>query len=246
MSEPSSPTAPSKLVVLVTGGNKGIGRETVRQLAAAGHAVYLASRDPARGEAAAREVGGDVRPIVLDVTEPDTLARAAERIGHGAGHLDVLVNNAGVALEMAPASQADHRKIRETFEVNLLGPVMVTQALLPLLRRGAARNIVNLSSALGSLGMHGYPGFEFANATPLAYVASKAALNAFTVLLAKELKAERFRVNSIDPGYTATDLNGHSGPRTVEQAAAVVVHYATLECDGPTGGFFTEGGVVPW
>ena len=234
------------LVILATGGNKGIGKETVRQLAAAGHTVYLASRDFARGEAAAREIGGDVRAVALDVTVLDTLAAAAERLAREVGHLDVLVNNAGIAADLAPPSQVELATLRQTLEVNLVGPVAVTQALLPLLRQGGAKNIVNLSSELGSLAMHGFPDFAYNEVLAFAYNASKTALNAFTVLLAKELKPEGFRVNSVNPGFTATDMNDHHGHRTVEQAAAVVVQYATLAPGGPTGGFFTEGGTIPW
>lgn len=187
-----------------------------------------------------------MRFVELDVTRPQTLRQAAERIEAEAGRLDVLVNNAGVALEMAPAWQADLDALRATYEVNLVGPVSVTQALLPLLRAGSGKVIVNVSSELASLASYADPAWVFGSVNAFAYSSSKTALNAFTVVLAKELADEGFRVNAVDPGFTATDMNGHSGYLTAEQAAATVARYATLGPDGPTGGFFKEEGPLPW
>lgn len=238
-----------KTVALVTGANKGIGKETVRVLAAKGWTVYLGSREEGRGEAAKAELGvpdADVRVLALDVTDDASVAAAVRRVTSETGRLDVLVNNAGIGVDMDPVTQTTIAAMMQTYEVNLYGPIRLTQALLPLLRAGQHKTIVNVSSELGSLGLHGFPDSPYDKVVPFAYNSSKTALNAFTVLLAKELRAEGFKVNSVSPGYTATDLNAFSGPRTVQQAAAVIAAYAMLDRTGATGGFFTEGGSVPW
>jgi NAD(P)-dependent dehydrogenase (short-subunit alcohol dehydrogenase family) len=239
----------TKKIALVTGANKGIGKETARQLAELGYTVYLGARDAARGQSAAEELsaaGGDVRFVRLDVTEPETLRSAAEQVAAEAGRLDALVNNAGIATDQAPPSTADLDSVRSTYEVNFYGPVAVTQAFLPLLRAGSEKVIVNVSSELASIALNGDPDAQFAAVNILGYNSSKPALNAFTVMLAKELAPEGFRVNAVDPGFTATDMNGHAGPLSPEDAARIVVRNATLDTDGPTGGFFTEGGTLPW
>lgn len=236
-------------VALVTGGNKGIGLAITRHLAEQGYAVYLGSRDERRGAEAKAEIdrpGLDIRPIQLDVTDGVSIAAAAARLENEVGALDVLINNAGVAGPETPPSQCDAQAMRDTFETNLFGAVSVTRLLLPLLRAGQKRTIVNVSSELASLALHGYPDFSFASVNQLAYCSSKTALNAFTVLLAKELRSEGFKINSVNPGFTATELNGFTGARSVEQAAKAVIEHATLDASGPTGGFFTEGGVLPW
>jgi len=239
----------TKKIALVTGANKGIGKETARQLAELGYTVYIGARDAARGQAAAEELsaaGGDVRFVRLDVTEPETLRSAVEQVTAEAGRLDALVNNAGIAADQAPPSTADLDAARATFEVNFFGPVAVAQAFLPLLRAGSEKVIVNVSSELGSITLNGDPAAQFADVNILGYNSSKSALNAFTVMLAKELAPEGFRVNAVDPGFTATDMNGHAGPLSPEDAARIVVRNATLDADGPTGAFFTEGGTLPW
>lgn len=236
-------------VALVTGANKGIGLAITQQLAARGYIVYLASRDEQRGAEAKASIerpGLDIRPIRLDVTDVDSIASAASRLKDEVGSLDVLVNNAGVAGQPLPPSQCDAQALRDVYEANVIGPVSVTRLLLPLLRVGQKRTIVNVSSELGSLTLHSYPDFPFAPVDLLAYCSSKTALNAFTVLLAKELRGEDFKVNAVNPGFTATDLNGFTGKRSVERAAEIVAKYATLDASGPTGGFFTENGMLPW
>jgi NAD(P)-dependent dehydrogenase (short-subunit alcohol dehydrogenase family) len=157
-----------------------------------------------------------------------------------------LVNNAGVALEMAPAGEADIEVVRRTFETNFFGVIAVTQALLPLVRKSEAGRIVNVSSGLGSLTEMSNPSYEYYAATTFGYGASKSALNAFTVSLAKELRETSIKVNSADPGYTATDLNGHSGSQTVPEGARAAVRLALLPEDGPTGGFFEDKGPLAW
>lgn len=245
---PPNPQA-SRLVALVTGANKGIGKAAVQRLADAGYTVYLACRDTVRGEAAAADLARadrDIRTIALDVTDTASIAAAATRLQAEIGHLDVLVNNAGINLAPLPPSQCEMQSLRDTYEVNVFGPVAVTRAMLSLLRAGKTRVIVNVSSELGSLGLHGYPDSPWEHVNIFAYNSSKTALNAFTVLLAKELREEGFKVNAVSPGYTATDLNQFSGHRTVEQASAVIAKYAMLDATGPTGGFYIDSGMVPW
>ncbi|PLR36259.1 short-chain dehydrogenase [Chimaeribacter californicus] len=233
---------------LVTGANKGIGKEIARQLAQQGYHVFLGCRDAERGREAQADLesAGKVEFVALDVTDSASIAAAAAQVEARAGWLDLLVNNAGIALDAAPPSQVKPEDIRATYEVNVLGPVMVTQAFLPLLRQGEQKNIINVSSELGSLNLHSYPDFAYHGVNIFSYNSSKTALNAFTVLLAKELKPEGIRVNAVNPGYTATDLNQHSGPLPPEEAAAAIVHYAVQGADGPTGGFFVRDGQVPW
>jgi NAD(P)-dependent dehydrogenase (short-subunit alcohol dehydrogenase family) len=237
-------------VALVTGSNKGIGKELVRELATRGYTVYLGARDEQRGQAAAQEIareGGDVRFVKLDLADSETIGAAAERVKREAGKLDVLVNNAGVALEREPPSTANVALVKETFQTNYFGMVEVTQAFLPLLRASTTRVILNVTSGLGSITKHTDPSWEFGSVLLLGYNSSKAAVNMFTVLLAKELREEGFKVNAVSPGYTATDLNQFRGQETAGEAAAYLVHYALLDERGPTAGFFAKGeGTLPW
>jgi len=138
------------------------------------------------------------------------------------------------------------RTLRQTFDTNFFGVVSVTQTLLPLIRQSDAGRVVNVSSGLASLTLHNDPGWDFYQVKPLAYNASKTALNAFTVMLAHELKDTPVKVNAADPGFTATDMNGHGGHQTVEQGASIIVRLATLPADGANGGYFNDEGVVPW
>ncbi|MEO6089997.1 MAG: SDR family oxidoreductase [Umezawaea sp.] len=220
---------------LVTGANKGIGLEIVKQLIDRGLTVYLGARDPERGEKAAADVGA--RFIQLDVTDPASIQRAAASLDQ----LDVLVNNAGITGGRLNApGDADVASIREAFETNVFGVIALTDALLPLLRASEQGRIVNVSSTVGSLaGMMTSP-----SPISLAYVPSKTALNAVTVLYAKAETG--LKVNSACPGYCATDLNNHSGYRTPTEGARTAVRLATLDDDGPTGGFFDDEGVIAW
>ena len=238
-------------IVLVTGANKGIGLEVSRQLARAAFTVLLGARDPARGEEAAAKLqkeGLDVRFVLADLNRAaDSGAALAKQINEQFGHLDVLINNAGIvdAGDGLP-SKISLEVMRRVFETNFFGTVVFTQPLLPLLRAAESGRVVNLSSGLGSLTTNADASGPFYHAKILAYNASKAALNMFTVNLAYELRDTNVKVNSVSPGYVATDLNGHSGPLTVEQGAVEVVRLAQLPKSGPTGGFFSEAGSWPW
>ncbi|MBW7453926.1 SDR family oxidoreductase [Paenibacillus sepulcri] len=238
--------------VLITGGNKGIGFESARQLGKLGFTILIGSRDQSKGQEAAASLKNeniDAEALTLDVTDLDTIQSATKRIEDQYGALDVLINNAGVSLDRGlPPSQLELTVLRNTYETNVFGMFSVTKAMLPLIKKSPAGRIVNLSSGLASLTMNIDPesDAEKYGVNLLAYMSSKTAVNALTVLFAKELKNTPIKINSADPGYTATDLNGHTGYRSVEQGASIVVKLATLPGDGPTGGFFDENGVIPW
>jgi NAD(P)-dependent dehydrogenase (short-subunit alcohol dehydrogenase family) len=241
---------PNNRIALVTGANKGIGYETARRLAGQGITVLLGARDEKRGSEAAAKLqaeGLDVQFLRLDVNDTATHKAAHGFIEDKFGKLDILVNNAAVALDLnQKPSEVDMQTLRKTFDTNFFGVVAVTQALLPLIRKSDAGRIVNVSSGLGSLTQHSDPNWAFYPVKLLAYNTSKTALNAFTVTLAYELKDTAIKVNSADPGYTATDLNSNSGYRTVEQGATVIIELATLPADGATGSYFDDQGVLPW
>jgi NAD(P)-dependent dehydrogenase (short-subunit alcohol dehydrogenase family) len=240
----------SKKVALVTGANKGIGFEVARQLAASGCTVLLGARNKALGEGAAatlKREGADVRYLAIDLTDVATITAAADVISADFGHLDILVNNAGIAAPGdGPPSATSLDAIERTLRVNFIGAVAVTQAMLPLLRNARSGRIVNVSSGLGSLTLNGDPAYPYAAAKYLGYSASKAALNMLTVQLAYELRGTAIKVNSADPGYTATDLNGHRGTQTVPEGAAEAIRLALLPDDGPTGAYSDRNGMVPW
>ena len=235
-------------IVLVTGANKGIGFEVAKQLAQRGMHVLLGSRDAERGKAAAAALAeeGTVEAVALDVTDQRSIDAAATLVEERFGKLDVLINNAGIAVERAAPSQAGMEALRKTYDTNFFGVVAVTQALLPLMRSAENPRIVNVSSGLGSLTQQSDMSWEYAAINSLAYCSSKTALNAFTVLLAKELRAAGFKVNAADPGYTATDLNGNSGTQTVEEGSEAIVTLATLPRNGATSTYLSRTGMVPW
>lgn len=232
-------------VVLVTGANKGIGFAIASELAARGLTVLVGARDAARGEAAAKRIAGDARALELDVTRADSIAAAAARIRRELGRLDVLVNNAGIARTAKPTT-ANLEDVRAVFETNVLGVIAVTQAMLPLLREAPAARIVNLSSRLGSLSAISDPAFPMPGVGGVAYGPSKTALNAISLAFAQELEGSSIKVNLACPGYTATDLNGNSGPRTVTEAAREPVRLALLGAEGPSGTFTNDAGAIPW
>lgn len=232
-------------IALVTGANKGIGYEIARQLGEIGHSVRLGCRDPERGERAAADLraqGIDARALLLDVGNDASVRAAAAVFGEADGRLDVLVNNAGFAVGGAPRiDDVSFDEMRAIYEVNTLGPLRVTQAFLPFLRKSDAARVVMMSSSLGSISASLDPTSECYGVSLLGYQASKSALNMITVLVAKELMAENIKVNAVNPGYTATDLNGHQGHRSPEEGARIAVRLATVGAQGPTAGFFHDG-----
>jgi NAD(P)-dependent dehydrogenase (short-subunit alcohol dehydrogenase family) len=231
---------------LITGANKGLGFETARRLIAAGHTVYIGSRDAERGRRAAEQLGA--RSVLLDTTD-DASVQAAVKVIETDGGLDILVNNAGVEERgdnnavIGPADvTAD--VMRQTFETNVFGTVRVTHAFLPLLQRSAAPVVVNVSSALGSLTSATNPATPTYAYPGVAYPASKAAVNMITVQFAKAFP--NMRINAVEPGFTKTDLNGNTGIQTVEQGAEIIVQMAQIGPDGPTGGYFDAKGTLAW
>jgi NAD(P)-dependent dehydrogenase (short-subunit alcohol dehydrogenase family) len=242
--------------VLITGANKSIGFEAARQLLQQGYYVYLGSRNAQNGQQAVAQLHAEgltqVEPLTIDVTDSASIAAAREALGQKTAVLDVLINNAGIlGSPVQPATSASVAMIKEVFDTNVFGVVEVTQAFLDLLRQSPAPRIVNVTSGLGSLTLHNDPSWKYYAVKGAAYQPSKAALNAYTIMLAYELRDTPFKVNAVDPGYTATDFNHHSGPGTVQDAAARVVKAAVLGPDGPTSQFFSddnnpETGISPW
>jgi NAD(P)-dependent dehydrogenase (short-subunit alcohol dehydrogenase family) len=231
---------------LITGANKGLGFETARRLIAAGHTVYVGSRDAERGRRAAERLGA--RMVLIDVTDDASVAAAAKTI-EADGGLDVLINNAGIegrtqdgGVVVAAEMTAD--MMRSLFETNVFGVVRITHAFLPLLQRSAAPVVVNVSSGLASMARVTAPGTPTYAYPGVAYPASKAAVNMITVQYAKAFPS--MRINAVEPGYTATDLNGHTGTQTVEEGAEIIVRMAQVGPDGPTGGYFDAAGPLPW
>jgi len=225
-------------IVLVTGGNRGIGLEVCRQLAAQGYAVVLGSRDEAKGEAAAAGLEGDVTVLQLDVADDESVGAAAAAVDERFGRLDVLVNNAAILYDTENRGiDVDLAEVRRGLETNLFGAWRMVQAFLPLLRRSEHGRIVNVSSGAGSL--------ESMEGGAPTYAVSKTALNALTRILADELSGDGILVNSVCPGWTETDMGGPGG-RAIEDGGASVVWGATLPDDGPTGGFFRDGEPRAW
>ncbi|HWS32164.1 MAG TPA: SDR family oxidoreductase [Actinoplanes sp.] len=229
-------------ITLITGANKGLGFETARQLIEAGHTVYAAARDADRGRNAADKLGA--RFVQLDVTDDASVAAAAEFVRTDSGHLDVLVNNAGIIGSGKAVAETTALDLARIFDTNLYGPVRVTNALLPLLQSSTNPVVVNVSSGLGSIALCTDPGRIESHINVLDYTSSKTALVMVTTQYAKAFPSIRF--NAVDPGYTATDLNAHSGPQSIEEGAEILVKMALIGPDGPTGGFFDRYGPVAW
>ncbi len=229
-------------IVLVTGGNKGLGFETARRLRAAGKTVYIGARNAERGLAAADELG--VAFVQLDVTDEESVAAAAAEMEQREGRLDVLVNNAGISGTRKEAAEITGADASEAFETNVAGVVRVTHAFLPLLRRSDAPVIVNVSSGMGSFAaVNDETRVESQVRVPL-YSASKAAVTMLTVQYAKQLSD--IKVNAADPGYTATDFNANRGTQTVTEGTDAIVELASIGVDGPTGTFVGRDGTVGW
>ncbi len=224
--------------ILITGANKGLGYEAARRLIEAGHDVWMGARDAERGQAAADALGA--RFVQLDVTDDASVAAAAETVGA----LDVLVNNAGIGGARKPVPETTADDVAGVYATNVLGVVRVTQAFLPLLERSANPVIVNVSSGMGSFAVTTDTTRVESTVVGLAYPSSKSALTMLTTMYAKALPG--MRVNAVDPGYTATDLNGHSGPQSVTEGTDAIVAMAQLGAEGPTGTFVDREGAVPW
>lgn len=231
---------------LITGANKGLGKETARRLLAVGHTVYLSARNEKRGRAAAEELG--TRFVRIDVTDADSVTAAAQTIAADGG-LDVLINNAGIEPRLADnkiptAADEAPELMAQTFATNAIGTLRVLHTFLPLLQQSSAPVVVNLSSGLASLSTladpasptHFYPG--------ISYPASKAVVNVITVQYAKQYPW--LRINAVEPGFTDTALNGHTGTQTVQQGAEIIVQMAQVEPDGPTGTYRSVHGPIPW
>lgn len=233
---------------LITGANKSIGFETARRLGGLGYRVWLGARDAGRGESAAetlRAQGHDVRFLEIAVEDDASVKAAADRVRQEDGKLDALVNNAGIPGAFIDPADQTLDDIRQVYEINVFGPIRITQAFLPLLKAAGSANVVNVSSELGSLGALTDPESEFYGVNSMGYNSSKTALNAVTVSFSKALASFGIRVNSADPGYTKTDFNGNTGYRTVEQAAEIIVQLAVAN-DGQTGAFINDKGTLLW
>ena len=234
--------------ILITGANKGIGFETAKQLAQLGYFVYLGSRDKAKGTGAIKKLNdlgiSNADFIELDVTNIDSIQKAKQALESKIESLDVLINNAGIYAEQPQnMSSVKIENLRKLFDTNFFGAVQTTQQFIPLLKKSNKPRIVNVSSGLASLMYHTQnPNFAIYD----AYSSSKTALNAFTVLLAKEFRNTNFKINSVEPGYTATDLNHFQGTQTVEEGVKAIVECATMENNVPTGKFLKDEGEIDW
>jgi NAD(P)-dependent dehydrogenase (short-subunit alcohol dehydrogenase family) len=247
-----------KTTAFITGGNRGIGLETARQLGKRGIVVVIGSRDAKNGEKAAAGLASEgitVESIPFDVTKLQDHRAAHDFLERKYGKLDILVNNAGIRIESAAKKAGSDanggggssaQSLRETFEANFFGPIALTYTLLPLLRKSPAGRIVNLSSILGSLTLHSTPGSPIYDAKDLAYDASKTALNAFTIHLAYELRGTPIKVNSAHPGWVKTKMGGPQAPMEITEGGKTSAQLATLGADGPTGGYFHLGERLPW
>lgn len=242
--------------VLITGANRSIGLELVKEFSKKGLFVYLGTRDLEKGQAVVKELNEkgfeNIKPIQIDVTNPDTILAAKNIVESEKGKLDILINNAGISGEF-PQSALDTsiKDIQNVFDTNFFGVISVTQVFLELLKKSKRPRISNITSGLGSLTLHSDPTWKYYNFKAASYVTSKAALNAYTIALAYELRELPFKVNAIDPGYTATDFNHHSGPGSVESAAAFIIKHTFTDENALTGQFFSndiedETGISPW
>ena len=245
-------------VAFITGGNRGLGLETARELGKQDIVVVLGSRDPKKGETAAaklREEGITAESLGFDVNKSQDHQKAYDYFAKKYGRLDILVNNAGVLKESQispsgsgpnPVSAVSPEILRETFETNFFAPVALTHKLLPLIRKSPAGRIVNVSSILSSLTLHSDPNSPIYAFKTFVYDASKAALNAFTIHLAYELRDNKIKVNSAHPGWVKTEMGGPNATMEVSEGGKTSAQLATLPDDGPNGGFFHLGQPLPW
>lgn len=240
---------------LITGANKSIGFETARQLLQKGYYIYLGSRNLENGLEAVEKLKAEsltnLEAIQIDVSNDESVKAARVELGKKTEALDVLINNAGISGGIPQTTSTEIAVFKQVFDTNVFGVVRVTQAFMDLLQKSPQPRIVNVTSGLASLTLHNDPTWKYYNVKAAVYNPSKAALNMYTIILAHELWDTPFKMNVVDPGYTATDFNQHSGPGTVEDAAARLVKYATIDADGPTGKFLSddnspETGESPW
>ncbi|OXE95780.1 NAD(P)-dependent dehydrogenase (short-subunit alcohol dehydrogenase family) [Flavobacterium araucananum] len=242
--------------VLITGANRSIGLELVKEFSKKGLFVYLGTRDLEKGKLVVKNLNENgyenIKAITIDVTNPDTIVAAKNIVEREQGKLDILINNAGISGEMPQnASNTSIAAIQNVFDTNFFGVISVTQVFLELLKKSDSPRISNITSGLGSLTLHSDPNWKYYNFKSASYGTSKAALNAYTIVLAYELRDLLFKVNVIDPGYTATDFNHHNGPGTIESAANFIIKHTLTDDSGPTGKFFSndiedETGISPW
>lgn len=244
----------SDKIALVTGANKGLGFETARQLAKEGITVLAASRNAERGTAAVKQLKEEGLPVEflqLDVNNPADIENAFDYISNNYGKLDILVNNAGIQVESEDwginnTLSVTDEDLRATFDTNFFNVVKLTNKLLPLLRKSEAGRIVNLSSILGSLGLHSKPGSPIYTSKLFAYDSSKAALNSFTIHLAHALADTKIKVNSAHPGWVKTDMGSDAAPMNIPEGVKTTVSLALLDEDGPSGKFIHLGKELPW
>jgi NAD(P)-dependent dehydrogenase (short-subunit alcohol dehydrogenase family) len=249
---------PLDRIALITGANKGVGKQVARELVANGLTVIVGSRDLNRGQEAAAEIGEGATALQLDVTDDASIASAAAWIQEHFGRLDVLVNNAGIShtqegftmddyAAMSHASTASIDEVRAIWDVNVFGTLAVYQAMLPLLRESSDARIVNVSSGLGSLASTADPTYPYRVTFGPGYPASKTALNAMAMAMMIELEGTHIKINVVSPAFTATALNNFQGTESVEDGSREVVRVALLGADGPTGTFtLWNGEVIPW
>ncbi|RZJ91651.1 MAG: SDR family NAD(P)-dependent oxidoreductase [Chryseobacterium sp.] len=241
--------------VLITGANRGIGLETARQMLKNGYYVYLGSRKMASGQGAVDKLKAEgltnLEAVQIDVSDSESIKTAHDKIGQNIDALDVLINNAGITGPWPQTSDADISVFKDVYATNFFGTVQVTQVFLDLLKESTEPRIVNVSSSLASMNLHNNPNWKFYQAKGAVYNSSKTALNMYTIHLAYDLRETRFKINLVDPGFVATDMNNFTGTDSVMVAAARVIKIAMMDSTGPTGKFFSEdidpeNALCPW
>jgi NAD(P)-dependent dehydrogenase (short-subunit alcohol dehydrogenase family) len=224
---------------VITGANRGIGLQTATELAGKGLRVFLGTRNPEVNAQAVKDIEGDARWLTIDVTNPDSIKAAAESVAELTECIDVLINNAAIYTDKSTSIvEISREKMAETFHANTFGPIEVTQAFLPLLRKSNAARVINVSSGYGQL--------DGLSADVPSYCLSKLTLNGVTLMQAAKLKDDNIAVNSVCPGWVRTDMGGSDAPRSIEEGAAGIVWLATEAPHETTGKFFRDGNEIPW